>query len=150
VLLYYCTDGAGSFGWKIDTDYLGTQSITGNADTALTTATAVNVKVTGGTASFVLPAGTFRVKSVAVFTPAAGTTSTYMIAGLSQTSGVLPAPEKCASISGALTGAIPTSLVLPEQIIAISMPTTFYVVAKSAFAVSTLGAHAAVNYERIQ
>jgi hypothetical protein len=115
-----------------DGQYISASDIT--TGTALTTATTANI------VSITLPAGDWDISGFIEFTGNAATTVTYVAGGFSLVSATLPVIKSAtASVatSGTIFSAVNQTLNLQTYRVSISTATTYYLVARAAFAVST-------------
>ena len=125
--------------WYYDGQYAVSNAVQGVASAvALTTGTAANIT------SLTLPPGDWDISGKVDFTGGATTTVTYLSSGFSQVSATLPTDYAAQSSVGNLSGTpfanVNYTQIIPTYRVNISTSTTFYLVAKAAFAVSTCSA----------
>lgn len=111
---------------------------------SLTTATTANVT------SITLPAGDWSIFGLIGFIPAASTSITVLGSGNSQTSATLDALGTSFAFTQAavVPGAVAQLFPIPMDRVLLTQPTTIYLVARSTFTVSTLGAFGVLSARR--
>lgn len=122
-----------------------TASVASGSAVSLTTATEANVT------SISLTAGDWDVHGLVAFAPAGGTTLTSMHAAISTTSATLPTAGTEGYVYAGNQGTgNPVALSTGTKRISIASTTTVYLVARSAFGVSTMAAYGEINARRVR
>lgn len=125
-----------------------------SATVAVGSAVALTTAVSANVTSISLTAGDWDVRGTVAFTPAASTSVTAMLGGVSSTTAALPAATtgalfaqyQAALVAGAINPSYPTG---PTRL-SLAVTTTVFLVAQGQFTVSTMGAYGALNARRVR
>ena len=129
---------------KTTLDAMGTYQSDSSTGTALTTATTANAT------SISLDAGDWDVEGVVTFVPAATTTITQIVSGISTTSATLPANNTGGFNLLALSFSTGAAQAFGTNTVRISLggPTTVYLVCQATFGVSTMTVNGFIRARR--
>ena len=118
------------------------------------TATGTAVGLTNNTpaniTSISLTAGDWEVMGSCAFNPAAGTTISSLVLGISSTSATFPANGLSAQIQTTFTTATNQGLVAPSQRFSLASTTTVFLVAQAGFGVSTMASTGTIRARRVR
>ncbi|AQW32724.1 hypothetical protein ACJBUE_22445 (plasmid) [Ralstonia syzygii subsp. celebesensis] len=112
--------------------------------TSLTSSTSANCT------SISLTAGDWDVSGTVFFSPAGSTTISSINAGVSTTSGTLPAQSGLASLYATLTTGNGQSMMAPISRVSIASTTTVYMVGQSTFGTSTMTCNGFIRARRVR
>jgi len=129
---------------NVNAGSIGEFSTAQGGPTSATSAVALNAT------SISLTAGDWEVQAVIQTVPAGSTTTSYVVAGVSTTSGTLGALGSYTQISTAANAGFGNTLASPTTRISLASTTTVYAVASTTFAVSTMQVNGFIRARRLR
>lgn len=115
-----------------------------------TTATPMTTAVVANAASVTLTAGDWDVTGTVTYTPAASTTISNLLNGISTTSGTLGPAGTTVSMSPSWTTGTVETIAAPTVRVSLSATTTVYLVARASFGVSTMTCDGFIRARRVR
>jgi len=147
--------GTVSTGGRYDGSAIDPENEIVSATLAAGSAVALTTNVTADVTSISLTAGKWRVTGSVAFDPSGTTSITRMLAAINTTSVTIPTADV---VAGAVAGisydafvpaATGQNLFAGEAILTLAATTTVYLIARSTFTVSTLGAYGKIQAQRL-